>query len=181
MIGKKAGQRGVTLLELLVAMILMVMISTMLYSVLNAGIGFSRKGGDKLHRVERDRSLLDLLHRQVLGAWYDMPLKKVRLSAEGDYLQLVTTAPLLNRDAGLVLALYLYEPAEDTLYYTERRDFYNPAYEKDYRPDRSDMEVLMKEVGGISWVFDNDRGMLQVIYGGKEYSLAARCWRPEKQ
>jgi len=181
MIGEKAGPRGVTLLELLVAMILLVLISTMLYSVLNAGIGFSRKGEDKLHRVERDRSLLDLLHRQVHGAWYDMSLKKVRLVAEGDYLQLVTTAPLLNRDAGLVLALYFYEPAEDTLYYMEKRDFYNPDYEKDYRPDRSEMEVLMKDVGGISWVFDNDRGLLQVVYGGEDYSLTARCWRPEKQ
>jgi prepilin-type N-terminal cleavage/methylation domain-containing protein len=179
MIRVKAGQRGITLLELMVAMILMVMVSSMLYSVLNAGIGFTRKGEDKLLQVERNRSLLDLLHRQVHGAWYDKLQGKVRVTAEGDFLQVVTTAPLLNRDAGVVLALYFYDPAEDTLFYAEKRDFYNPLYEEDYFPDREEMEVLLKEVGGISWEFDNDRGMLQVLYGDHEYSLAARCWRAE--
>lgn len=179
MIKLKAGQRGLTLLELLVAMILMVMVSTMLYSVLNTGIGFARKGEDKLWRIERDLSLLELLHRQVHGAWYDKLLKKVRITAEGDYLQLVTTAPLLNRDAGVVLAIYYYDPAEGTLFYTEKRDFYNPDYEEDYHPERAEMEVLMKDVGGISWAFDNTRGILQVAFGGKEYSLVVRCWRPE--
>lgn len=166
-------------MELLVAMLLLVLVSAMLYSVLNTGIGFASKGEARLARIERDRSLLELINRQIQGAWYDVLLKKVRLSVNDNYLQMVTTAPLLNRDAGVVLAVYFYDSATDTLYYTEKKDFYNPDYEKDYQPDRTEMEVLLKGVGGISWAFDNDQGMLQLTYGGMEYSLAVRCWQPE--
>jgi len=181
MIGVKVGQRGVTLLELLVAMLLLVLVSAMLYSVLNTGIGFARKGEDRLRRVERERSLLELVNRQVHGAWYDRLLNKVWLNVDDNYLEVVTTAPLLNRDAGVVLALYFYDPATDILYYTEKKDFYNPVYDENYRPDRAEMEVLMKRVGGISWVFENDQGLLQLNYGGLEYSMAVRCWRPESK
>jgi hypothetical protein len=149
--------------------------------VLDSGIGFARKGEDRLQQVERDRALLELLHRQVHGAWYDRLQNKVWLSVEGDYLRLVTTASLLNRDAGLVLVVYFYDRAGDTLYYMEKRDFYNPDYEKDYRPDVAEMEELMKEVGGISWEYDNEQGRLQLLFAGKEYSLAVRSWRPGTQ
>jgi prepilin-type N-terminal cleavage/methylation domain-containing protein len=174
----KFWHKGVTLLELLVAMILLVMVSAMLYSVLNAGIGFSRKGEEKLRQVGRGRALLELLHRQVHGAWFDKRLKKLRLETDGDYLRLVTTAPLLNRDSGLTLALYFYDPARDTLYYKESRDFYNPDYEEDYRPRREEMTVLMKDVGGIAWEFDDSEGLLHLEFGEKAYSMVARCWRP---
>lgn len=179
MSSSKPRQRGVTLLELLVAMVLLVMVSTMLYSVLNAGIGFFSRGEEKLRQVGRSRSLLELLHRQVHGAWFDKRLKKLRLDTDGDYLWMVTTAPLLNRDAGLALVLYLYDPAENILYYKENRDFFNPDYEENYRPRREEMMILMKDAGGITWEFDASEGLLQVNYGEREYSMVARCWQPE--
>lgn len=170
--------RGVTLLELLVAMLILVMVSVMLYSVLNVGIGFSRKGEARARQAGREHAFLELLHRQVHGAWYDNKQKKVLIDDTKNQLALVTTAPLLNRNQGVVMAVYLYDPAADTLYYTEKKDFYNADYRESYQANRRDMLVLMKEVGGLGLVYKDDEGLLQVTCRGRQYSLTVRSWLP---
>lgn len=174
------GERGVTLLELLVAMLILVMVSVMLYSVLNVSIGFSRKGEVRARQAGKEHAFLELLHRQVHGAWYDQKQKKVLIdSTAKNQLTMVTSAPLLNRDLGVVLAVYLYDPAEDILYYTEKKDFYNADYREDYQANRREMLVLMKEVGGLLMAYQADEGLLNVSFRGQQYSMTVRSWLPE--
>jgi len=177
--GRTDGQGGVTLLELLVAMLILVMVSAMLYSVLNVGIGFSRKGEARTIAAARERAFLGLLHRQVQGAWFDRKERKPVLDASGYRLKLVTSAPLLNRDLGVVLAVYRYDPKEDVLYYAEKKDYYNADFRENYEPDRKDMLVLMREVGGLSLEYQADSGTVMVRCRGREYGLPVRCWLPE--
>lgn len=171
--------RGITLLELLVAMLILAMVSTMLYSVLNVGIGFSRKGEAKTLQLGRERALLELLHRQVQGAWYDKKQKKILLYGDENQLRLVTSAPLLHRDLGQVMAIYLYDAHDDTLYYTEKKDFYNTDYQESYQEDRKEMLVLLKGSGPLRLEYQSDKGVLGVTFRGKNYTLPIRCWMPE--
>jgi prepilin-type N-terminal cleavage/methylation domain-containing protein len=177
--GGLGGERGVTLLELLVAMLILVMVSVMLYSVLNVGIAFSRKGEARARQAGREHAFLELLHRQVHGAWYDQKQKKVLIDATKIQLTLVTSAPLLNRDQGVVMAVYLYDPSADTLYYTEKKDFYNADYRENYQPNRREMQVLMKEVGGLALVYQGDKGLLEVTLRGRQHAMTVRNWLPE--
>lgn len=176
---RSPGERGVTLLELLVAMLILVMVSVMLYSLLNIGIGFSRKGEARARLAGREHAFLELLHRQVHGAWYDQKQKKVLIGDTKNQLTLVTSAPLLNRDLGMVIAVYLYDPAADTLYYMEKKDFYNANYRENYQANRLEMRVLMKEVGGLDLDYKADEGLLKVTCRGRQYSMTVRGWLPE--
>lgn len=174
-----AGERGVTLLELLVAMLILAMVSIMLYSILNVGISFSRKGEVRARQAGRERAFMELLHRQVQGAWFDGKQKKVLIESSGNQLKLVTNAPLLNRDLGVVLAVYLYDPDADILYYTEKKDFYNADYRDSFRANPREMLVLMREAGGLAWEYLPQAGGLKVSCRGRQHTLAVRCWLPE--
>ncbi|HSH13054.1 MAG TPA: prepilin-type N-terminal cleavage/methylation domain-containing protein [Desulfurivibrionaceae bacterium] len=173
------AERGVTLLELLVAMLILAMVSVMLYSVLNVAIGFSSKGEARARQAGREHAFLELLHRQVQGTWYDRKQKKVLIESLGHQLTMVTTAPLLNRDQGLVLAVYLYDPADDVLYYTEKKDFYKSDYRENYQADRREMLVLMTEVGDLALDYQDDDGLLKVTWRGHEHAMPVRCWLPK--
>ncbi len=173
------GEPGVTLLELLVAMLILVMVSVMLYSMLNVSIGFSRKGEARALQAGREHAFLELLHRQVQGAWYDQKQKKVLIGEANNQLTLVTSAPLLNRDQGVVMAVYLYDQEADVLYYTEKKDFYNADYRENYRANQRDMRVLMKGVGGLALDYKADEGLLKVTCRGRQHSMTVRSWLPE--
>lgn len=179
---KLAGaQRGVTLVELMVAMLLLVMVTAMLYSMLNVGIKFSQKGENRLALIGLERSFLNVLHRQVHGAWYDQRQKKLLLDAKRNLLKIVTTSPLLERDGGLVLAVYLYDPGNGVLYYTEKLDFFNVAYDEGYAPAPAEMIVLLRDIeeGGIDWQYDEADGVLAVSYLGRDYEMLPRSWQAE--
>lgn len=171
-------ERGVTLLELLVAMLILAMVSVMLYSVLNVAIGFSGKGEARARQAGREHAFLELLHRQVHGSWYDRKQKKVLIESLGNQLTMVTTAPLLYRDLGLVLAVYLYDPDADVLYYTEKKDFYKSEYFRNYQADPREMLVLMTEVGKLDLDYQAGEGLLKVTYRGRLHAMTVRCWRP---
>ncbi|MFA6283225.1 MAG: prepilin-type N-terminal cleavage/methylation domain-containing protein, partial [Desulfurivibrionaceae bacterium] len=83
------GQRGITLFELLIAVVLLGMVSTMIYSVLNVGITFSARGERHLETLSREKNLLSLLRRQVNGAWYDLRFGKVVISGGDGVLRIV--------------------------------------------------------------------------------------------
>jgi len=173
-------RRGITLLELMVAMLIMALVATMLYSVLNLGINFSRKGEVRARELGRERALLELLHRQVHGAWSDRIQKKVLIGGIGNELKLVTTAPLLYRDQGVVLAIYLYDPKEDILYYTEKKDFYKPDYFLDgFEADSKEMMVLAKGIGNIQLEYKADLGQVNIVFHGRSYDLPIRCWNKD--
>lgn len=90
-------RQGITLFELLIAVVLLGMVSTMIYSVLNVGIAFSAKGGSRLESLAREKNLLGLLRRQVNGAWYDLRFGRAEISGGDGVLRIVTRQPLLHR------------------------------------------------------------------------------------
>ncbi|MDP2753506.1 MAG: prepilin-type N-terminal cleavage/methylation domain-containing protein, partial [Nitrospirota bacterium] len=119
------GQHGITLCELLIAVVLLGMVSTMIYSVLNVGITFSARGGKHLETLTREKNLLSLLRRQVNGAWYDLRFGRAQISGGDGVLRIVTRQPLLHRNAGSVLTVYRVNEAEQALYYLEKKDYFN--------------------------------------------------------
>ena len=169
------SQRGVTLLELLLAVMLLTMVSAMLYSVLNVSMKFAARGEDKILQIAREGSLLELIHQQVHGAAYSAKTRQVLLTADDEYLKVVTNHALIFRDWGRVLAIYRYEPGEDILYYTEKLDFYNQDYGEDYLPDFDDMVVLLRNVGGLAMEYDEEEAVLTVNYNGGTYEIIPRC------
>ncbi|MBU0482374.1 MAG: prepilin-type N-terminal cleavage/methylation domain-containing protein [Proteobacteria bacterium] len=173
------GRAGFTLFELLIAMFMMVLVSTMLYSILNAGISFSGKGEERIISGERDRAFLELLHRQIHGTWFGSGERKLKILVEEDTMRLVTTSPLLNRDVPMVMAFYYYDRGAGNLYYSERVDFYNPEYFEDYDPDLQEMFVLLEDLADFAIEYDEKEGIVSVSYGGQLYEFVPRCWSEE--
>lgn len=168
------SQKGVTLIELLVAMLLLVMVTSMLYSVLNVGIKFSRKGEARLAVLGRERSLLNLLDRQVHGVWFDKRRKKPMIAVDRYLLKMVTSSPLIEHGAGLVLACYLYDPGDRVLYYAEKLDFFNVDYDDGYSPSPDEMVVLLRDVDALDWQYNETDGGLVLSYLDSTHELFTR-------
>jgi prepilin-type N-terminal cleavage/methylation domain-containing protein len=175
------GESGFTLFELLVAVLLLAMISVMIYSVLNVGIKFAEKGEKKILHMERRLSLVDLLHRQVKSAWYDNKRRKVIVSSDNDVFRLVTRCPLFYSAAGIVLAVYRFDPADGTLYYLEKRDYYNSDYDDEYVPDYDDMQQLLTDVASFALEYDEENGSVNLEFDEREYEFLPWCRKEEQQ
>jgi prepilin-type N-terminal cleavage/methylation domain-containing protein len=167
--------RGFTLLELLVAVLLLAVVSTMIASVLSAGINFAEKGERRILALEREHGFLKLLHGQVRAAHFDERQRKVLISAGEDILRVVTREPLLYRGAGPVLAIYRYHEDEGSLYYTEKRDYYNIDYGEEYVPDFEEMRYLLRTDGPPGLAYDEEAGAVSVRFAGREYEFFPRC------
>ncbi|MBU0728261.1 MAG: prepilin-type N-terminal cleavage/methylation domain-containing protein [Proteobacteria bacterium] len=171
-----AGDQGVTLFELMVAVLLLGMISTMIYSVLNVGITFSAKGENKILEIERKYAFLDLMHRQIHSALYNKTESRIMIAAQENILKIVTRSPMIYRQEGLVLAIYRYDPIEEDVYYTEKRDFYNADYQDEYVPDFDDMRLLLHNAGSITFAYDPATANgVQLEYLGESYDIVPRC------
>lgn len=170
-----ASQAGVTLFELLVAVLLLALVSTMIYSVLNVGISFAAKGEKKIFAMSQEQGFFELLDRQITSAWYDPRQRKIRISADETTLKIFTHQPLLYRNVGLVLAIYRYDPAENTVYYTEKRDYYNIDYTDDYVPALENMYFLLRTKSPLAWSYDEEAESVTVNYGDKQYELIPKC------
>ncbi len=168
----QGSEKGFTLFEILIAMLLLGIISTMIYSVLSVGIKFSDKGEKRVHSLARERNFLALLHRQINCAWYDTQQKKIIISADNDILRLVTRSPLIHHKVGLVLAVYRYRPDEKAVYYIEKKDFYNIEYDGEYVPEFNDMIMLSGDIEALVMTYDPESGEgVSVEYGGRHYEF----------
>lgn len=180
--GRPTGsQKGVTLIELMVAMLLLAMVTAMLYSSLNLGIKFSQKGEKRLADIEIERSFLNLLHRQVHGAFYDKGQEKVMIEVRRNLLKVVTTTPLMERHAGLVMAIYLYDSGDRVIYYSEKLDFFNIDYGENYSPSPQEMVVLVRDVDDIEWQYDETEARLVLSYLGHDYEITPRAGVPGEE
>ncbi|MBI5557594.1 MAG: prepilin-type N-terminal cleavage/methylation domain-containing protein [Deltaproteobacteria bacterium] len=166
---------GFTLFEVMIAVLLLAMVSSMIYSILNVSIRFSEKGEKSILLLERERGLLALLQRQISSGWYDRQKKEVVISAEESVLRVVTRAPLHYPQAGLVLAVYRYDAGSSTLYYQEKRDFYNIDYHSDYVPDFEEMTVLAENCPALSFSYEGNSNSVTVVYDGKEFDFTPWC------
>ena len=173
-------QKGFTLVELLVAVVLLGMISTMIYSIMNVAIRASHKGEKQLLVNARQQGLLDLLHRQISSAWYDPQTKVPIISTDGDTLRVVTRVPLINRSAELVLAVYRYDQADQILYYLEKKDFYNIDYTENYQPDFKEMTALSKIESAIAMEYDPETRYVSIDYAGNQHTFYPRCANREE-
>ena len=174
-------QAGFTLFELLVAVLLLAMISVMIYSVMNVGIRFTEKGERKILHLERQLSLVDLLHRQVKTAWYDDRRKKVIISADDNVFRIVTRCSLADPAAEVVLAVYRFDPADGTVYYLEKKDFYNSDYDDEYVPDFDEMRLLLSDVAFFSLEYDEESGAVTFEFADREYEFLPWCRKDEQR
>lgn len=170
---------GFSLLELLIAVLLLMMISVMIYSVLNVGIKFSHQGETRLLSLAKEQGFLALLHQQIGSAVYDRQKRKVEISADDDMLRIVTKRPLLFHDVGLVLAIYRFNAAEQTIFYIEKKDFYNPDFDTDYLPDFDEMLALVSTEKDFLLEYDSESGQVTVEYEDGQYTFTPRCWPQE--
>ena len=173
--------KGFTLFELLVAVLLLAMVSTMIASVLGVGINFATKGEERILALAREYGFLDLLQRQVSAAYYDERRRQMLISADEDILRLVTRNPLLYETTGPVLAIYRYRPEEGSLYYTEKRDYFNVDYDDDYVPDFAEMRFLVKTEEPPALAYDLESGIVAVRFRGREYEFMPKSTkRPQR-
>ena len=172
--GKRISCAGVTLFELLVAVLLLSIASGMIYSVLHTGIRFSEKGEKKIQEMARQHGLLELMHKQIKSAWFDNKQRKIMISADNEILRVVTRRPLLYRSVDLVLAVYRYNGDEQAMYYLEKKDFYNQDYNDQYYPDFDEMELLAPDIVMISMDYDDEAGVVVVEAGEKSYEFIIR-------
>ena len=170
-----ANEQGLTLFELLVAVLLLGIISTMIYSVLDVSLRFAGKGEAKVQELDREQGFLELFGRQVDSAWYDMRQRRLRIAQQQDVLQLYTRFPLLHREAGLVLAIYRYDDATRTLYYAEKRDFYNAEYAPPFAPPIGEMVVLARFTRPLRLAYDPATTLVTVELGEARYEFLPRC------
>lgn len=168
------GRDGLSLLEVMVALLLLTIASTMIYSMLNRSIFFADKGENKTQEIEEHYALISLLQRQVLSGWFNPRTKKVVISGENNLLRLATATPFQARPGQVVMAFYRYNQEDNTLYYLEKRDFYNPEY-LDMTPDFSDMTALVTVPHGLDLEFDAEASTVTVNYGGDTYEFRPWC------
>ncbi len=171
---KNNASAGVTLFELLVAVLLLSIASGMIYSVLHTSIKFSEKGEKKIQEMARQHGLLELMHKQIKCAWFEDAQRKVKVAADNDILRVVTRYPLKYRSVGLVLAVYRYNADEQAMYYLEKKDFYNIDYDDQYIPDFDEMELLAPDIVTISMTYDEKARLLTVEAGDATYEFMAR-------
>lgn len=171
-------QAGITLFELLIAVVLLGMVSTMIYSVLSVGINFSAKGEKQLARLTREKNLLSLLRRQVNGAWYDMRFGKILISGGDGVLRIATRQPLLHRAEGIVMAVYRVNESEQALYYQEKKDYYNTDYNEEYLPDFTEMERMYAADRPFALNYEPEINRVSVNLDGEEFVFYPKCLPP---
>ena len=180
----RQAQSGFTLFEVLIAMVLLAMVAVMIYSVLNVGIKFSDQGGRKILAMERKYGFLNLVQRQIASAVYDPVKKKIMMSADDEIFKVVTRNPFIYPEAGVVLAIYRYNAGERSIYYTEKRDYYNIDYailtaldsgKGGYVPELSEMTVLAQNEEPFSVLYDEEAGPEVIFtYRGEDYALVPK-------
>jgi prepilin-type N-terminal cleavage/methylation domain-containing protein len=172
---KNHNQKGVTLFELLVAVLLLALVSTMIYSVLRSGINFNAKGEEKLQLMAQEQGLVSLLRRQVRGASYNMQKRQPWITANPEALQIITTQPFFARESGTVFVVYRYNEADSSLYYLEKKDFYNSDYNEDFLPDFDEMTRIMTTRLPLTLGYEQEAGQVTLQYNDREYLFSPRC------
>ena len=122
--------------------------------------------------MERSLGLLSLLQRQVRGSWYDEKKKQVLIYADVSQFRIVTTAPLLYPDAGVVMAFYRIDPDDQAVYYLEKRDFYNIEYDEQYNPEFEEMHLLLRNSEIQQFEYEEESKIVRVTFSEAEYEFS---------
>jgi hypothetical protein len=100
----------------------------------------------------------------------------MKIMSNDDVFILTTNRPLLSRGMDIVLAVYRYDAGEQTVYYTEKVDFYNPDYDEDYLPDLDEMLAIITTAGDFRMEYDEETGEVFVVYEEAEYIFKPKCY-----
>lgn len=168
------NRNGLSLLEVMVALLLLAITTSMIYSMLNRSIFFADKGESKTAAIEEQYALVSLLQRQVQSGWYDPRTKKVVIAGEENFLRLATAIPFQARPGQVVMAFYRYNPEEKTLYYLEKKDFYNADY-AELVPDYSEMTALLTTTRALNLGYDEEGTTVTLDFGGHTYEFQPWC------
>ncbi len=170
-----ATQKGFSLFEVIIAVLLLAIISSMMYSILNVSLRFAEKGEKHILLLARKQGLIGLLQRQIKNSWYDEQKKKVDIIADDTTLRITTREPLLYPEAGIVVAFYRYDLGSEKLYYLEKRDFYNIDYNENYIPELDEMQILVEQCPPLSFAYGANESSVTVYYRDKEYTFSPWC------
>ncbi len=168
-------QRGLTLLEVMISILIFSMISVLIFSILDRSALFTTKGEEQVRKLEQHYNLTLLVRRQVQGAWIDPATKSPNINQLSDQqFSVITTSSIMYPAASLILAFYEFDPDTGTLYYTERRDFYNPDYNDNF-PPQDDMIPLLKTDKPFQLYTGEDSSLVTLVLAGKEYRFYPMC------
>lgn len=166
---------GFTLLEVMISILMFSMISVLIFSMLDRSFVFTAKGEAQVLRLEQQYGLINLVRRQVQGAWLDPKQKKVHLNSENEYqFSIITTSSLMFQGSPLVIAFYEFNPGDATLYYTERKDYYNPDY-VDQFPDLEEMIPLLHVPEPFSLQADAESDFVTLFFNNEHYIFHPFC------
>lgn len=165
---------GLSLLEVMVALLLLTIAAAMIASMLDRSLFFADRGEGKSREIEEHYALVALLQRQVQAGWFNPRTKKVEISGDRDLVRLVTAIPFQAGTGRVVMAFYRYNPDDNTLYYLEKKDFYNTEY-SDMVPDYSEMTALISGARGLGLEFDETTTTVTLTYGPRSYAFRPWC------
>jgi hypothetical protein len=165
---------GLSLLEVMVALLLLTITAAMIASMLDRSLFFADKGEGKSREIEEHYALVALLQRQVQAGWFNPRTKKVEISGHRDLVRLVTTVPFQAGPGRVVMAFYRYNPDNNTLYYLEKKDFYNIDY-SEMVPDYSEMIALVSMAQGLGLDFDEATTTVTLTCGPLSYAFRPWC------
>lgn len=172
------NHRGFTLLEVMISVLIFSMISVLIFSILDRSVLFTAKGEEQVRELEQHYNLTLLVRRQVQGAWIDPATKSPRLNQLSDQqFSIITTGSIMYPVASLVIAFYEFDPDTGTLYYTERRDFYNPEY-TDHFPPQEGMIPLLVTDKPLQLHSEEESNLVTLVLAGKEYRFHPMCSKP---
>ena len=173
------NQHGLTLLEVMISMLIFSMISVLIFSILDRAALFTTKGEAQVRAIEQQYNLVSLIRRQVQGAWIDTATKKVRLQQPTDQqFSIITTASIMYPSPTLVIAFYDFDPESGVLYYSERRDFYNPDY-SDQFPEREEMITLLTTTSAFQLQMPEESSSVSLTFAGEQYTFHPMCIQQE--
>ena len=177
----KQNQHGFTLLEVMVSIFIFSLISMLIFSILDRSFVFTAKGEARVLEIEQQYGLINLVRRQVQGAWFDQRQKKIQMSSETENrFALITTSSLMYNSSVLVMAFYEFDPRASILYYTERKDFYNTGYSS-MPPEVTEMIPLLHVDGAFSLQADPDSDFVVLRYKEKKYVFHPFCTKQSQE
>ncbi len=171
----KEDINGFTLLEVMISIVIFGMISTLIFSILDRSFVFTEKGEAKILKIEQQNGFIDLVRRQVQGAWVDPRRRTTHINSENEQqFSIVTTSSIMFAGSPLVVAFYEFEPSTNTVYYTERKDFYNPDYVEQF-PNQEEMIPLLNVDDSFSLQTDENSDFVILFLNNKEYIFHPFC------
>jgi len=172
-------RNGFTLLELLVAVVLLGLAGSVIYGLFFAGVTISGKGQARLLADSRLSGLARLLERQVETAWFDQRRQRPGIVFADQTLYLYTTSPLIHPEYDLVLAMYQLADDGRALLYQERIDFHSFSLEPGDLPPMEETVPLAVFSQPVALSFDQESTSVILETEEERYALYPKT-RPVK-